>query len=214
MCVNIALQPFNLRGFIGKPQLIRLGITFFDKPCIDFCWVFVLLSFCCAVCCLSSELCRSLGSALKDKCLTDANQGSHSVMSSPDQDGSAVMSATMQHFLLLSPPLLSSLRCHYSHSSASGEKTSAMFPPTCRSITSAQKLTKPSSVALSSSPGPSRLFCSRLTLQRRTLSLVLATVQLSTVWVMSKAYQFLSSWSLNKFLLITQGDLKVGYSFI
>ncbi|XP_039976116.1 coiled-coil domain-containing protein 142 [Xiphias gladius] len=26
---------------------------------------------------------------------------------------------------------------------------------------------------------------------------------------MSKAYQFLSSWSLNKFLLITQGDLKV-----
>ncbi|KAK7138461.1 hypothetical protein R3I94_013933 [Phoxinus phoxinus] len=34
------------------------------------------------------------------------------------------------------------------------------------------------------------------------------TVQASTVWVMSKAFQFLASWSLNKFLLITQGDLK------
>ncbi|XP_067312507.1 uncharacterized protein ccdc142 [Pseudorasbora parva] len=34
------------------------------------------------------------------------------------------------------------------------------------------------------------------------------TVQSSTVWVMSKAYQFLASWSLSKFLLITQGDLK------
>ncbi|XP_034147824.1 uncharacterized protein ccdc142 isoform X2 [Esox lucius] len=36
-----------------------------------------------------------------------------------------------------------------------------------------------------------------------------ASVQTSTFWVMSKAYQFLSSWSLNKFLLITLGDLKV-----
>ncbi|XP_018519992.1 uncharacterized protein ccdc142 isoform X2 [Lates calcarifer] len=49
----------------------------------------------------------------------------------------------------------------------------------------------------------------RPTLHRQTVSLMLATVQLSTVWVMSKAYQFLSSWSLSKFLLITQGDLKV-----
>ncbi|XP_039670208.1 uncharacterized protein ccdc142 isoform X1 [Perca fluviatilis] len=107
-------------------------------------------------------VCRSLGSALKDKCLTDVNQGSHSV--------------TMGHFLLLSPPLLSSLCCHRSNSRASG--STSLFP-------------------------------SRLTLQRQTVSLALATVQLSTVWVMSKAYQFLSSWSLNKFLLITQGDLKV-----
>ena len=38
----------------------------------------------------------------------------------------------------------------------------------------------------------------------------LASVQTSTLWVMGKAYQFLSSWSLNKFLLVTQGDLKVG----
>ncbi|KAL0973951.1 hypothetical protein UPYG_G00213350 [Umbra pygmaea] len=36
-----------------------------------------------------------------------------------------------------------------------------------------------------------------------------ASVHASTFWVMSKAYQFLSSWSLNKFLLITLGDLKV-----
>ncbi|XP_051514765.1 uncharacterized protein ccdc142 isoform X1 [Myxocyprinus asiaticus] len=35
-----------------------------------------------------------------------------------------------------------------------------------------------------------------------------ATVQSSTFWVMSKAYQFLASWSLSKFLLVTQGDLK------
>ncbi|XP_052429718.1 uncharacterized protein ccdc142 [Carassius gibelio] len=35
-----------------------------------------------------------------------------------------------------------------------------------------------------------------------------ATVQSSTVWVMSKAYQFLASWSLTRFLLVTQGDLK------
>uniref|UniRef100_A0A8C1YP76 Coiled-coil domain containing 142 n=1 Tax=Cyprinus carpio TaxID=7962 RepID=A0A8C1YP76_CYPCA len=35
-----------------------------------------------------------------------------------------------------------------------------------------------------------------------------ATVQTSTVWVMSKAYQFLASWTLTKFLLVTQGDLK------
>lgn len=40
--------------------------------------------------------------------------------------------------------------------------------------------------------------------------MVLASVQLSTVWVVSKAFQFLSSWSLHKFLLITQGDLEVG----
>ncbi|XP_026796493.3 uncharacterized protein ccdc142 isoform X2 [Pangasianodon hypophthalmus] len=35
-----------------------------------------------------------------------------------------------------------------------------------------------------------------------------ATVQSSTFWVMSKAYQFLASWSLTKFVLVTQGDLK------
>ncbi|XP_034738715.1 uncharacterized protein ccdc142 isoform X3 [Etheostoma cragini] len=107
-------------------------------------------------------MCKSLGSALKDKCVTDVNQGSNSV--------------TMGHFLLLSPPLLSSLHCHRSNSRASG--SISFFP-------------------------------SHLTLQRRTVSLALATAQLSTVWVVSKAYQFLSSWSLNKFLLITQGDVKV-----
>ncbi|XP_078810050.1 uncharacterized protein ccdc142 isoform X2 [Oryzias latipes] len=46
-------------------------------------------------------------------------------------------------------------------------------------------------------------------LQSRTVSMVLASVQLSTVWVVSKAFQFLSSWSLHKFLLITQGDLEM-----
>ncbi|KAI4887896.1 hypothetical protein NFI96_012472 [Prochilodus magdalenae] len=41
------------------------------------------------------------------------------------------------------------------------------------------------------------------------LSRAVATAQSSTLWVMSKAYQFLASWSLNKFLLVTQGDLKI-----
>lgn len=71
--------------------------------------------------CLSSEVCRSLGSALKDKCLTDLKQGSNSVMPSSEQDGGLMMSVTMEHFLLLFPPLLSSLCCH--HSRASGKKT-------------------------------------------------------------------------------------------
>ncbi|XP_017329236.1 uncharacterized protein ccdc142 isoform X3 [Ictalurus punctatus] len=35
-----------------------------------------------------------------------------------------------------------------------------------------------------------------------------ATVQSATFWVMSKTYQFLASWSLAKFVLVTQGDLK------
>ncbi|KAM7417013.1 hypothetical protein PAMA_016907 [Pampus argenteus] len=112
-------------------------------------------------------VCRSLGSALKDgRCM----------MMSSKQDGSVMISETMEHFLQLSPPLLSSLCCHQSNSRA---------------------------------PGSFGLFLSRLTFQRHTVSLVFATVQLSKAWVMSKAYQFLSSWSLNKFLLITQGDLKV-----
>ncbi|XP_062856392.1 uncharacterized protein ccdc142 [Trichomycterus rosablanca] len=35
-----------------------------------------------------------------------------------------------------------------------------------------------------------------------------ATIQSSTFWVLSKAFQFLASWSVSKFLLVTQGDLK------
>lgn len=42
-----------------------------------------------------------------------------------------------------------------------------------------------------------------------SLSRAVASVRSSTFWVMRKAYQFLSSWSLNKFLLVTLGDLKV-----
>ncbi|XP_030621217.1 uncharacterized protein ccdc142 [Chanos chanos] len=41
-----------------------------------------------------------------------------------------------------------------------------------------------------------------------SLSRSVATIQSSTFWIMSKAYQFLASWSLTKFLLVTQGDLK------
>ncbi|KAL2077109.1 hypothetical protein ACEWY4_026613 [Coilia grayii] len=35
------------------------------------------------------------------------------------------------------------------------------------------------------------------------------TVQVTTFWVTSRAYQFLTSWNIDKFLLITQGDLVV-----
>ncbi|XP_061835609.2 uncharacterized protein ccdc142 isoform X3 [Nerophis lumbriciformis] len=66
-----------------------------------------------------------------------------------------------------------------------------------------------SSVSYCSTPGSFDFFPSWSTFCRRTINLMLATVQLSTVWIMSKAYQFLSSWSLNKFLLITQGDLNM-----
>ncbi|XP_063354577.1 coiled-coil domain-containing protein 142 isoform X2 [Pelmatolapia mariae] len=118
------------------------------------------------------ELCRTLGSTLTDKCLI--NQRSSFVVTSSEKDENVTTSATMERFLLLLPPLLSSLRCHQSHSRATGPFS--LFP---------------------------------CTLQRQTVSLVLASVQLPTVWVMSKAHQFLSSWSLNKFLLITQGDLTV-----
>uniref|UniRef100_A0AAX7VTH4 Coiled-coil protein 142 C-terminal domain-containing protein n=1 Tax=Astatotilapia calliptera TaxID=8154 RepID=A0AAX7VTH4_ASTCA len=118
------------------------------------------------------ELCRTLGSTLTDKCLI--NQRSSFVVTSSEKDENVTTSATMGRFLLLLPPLLSSLRCRQSHSRASGPFS--LFP---------------------------------CTLQRQTVGLVLASVQLPTVWVMSKAHQFLSSWSLNKFLLITQGDLTV-----
>ncbi|XP_032411562.1 uncharacterized protein ccdc142 isoform X1 [Xiphophorus hellerii] len=46
-------------------------------------------------------------------------------------------------------------------------------------------------------------------LQRWTVGLLFASIQISTVWIMSKANQFLSSWSPNKFLLVTQGDLRM-----
>ncbi|XP_054879598.1 uncharacterized protein ccdc142 [Poeciliopsis prolifica] len=46
-------------------------------------------------------------------------------------------------------------------------------------------------------------------LQRWTVGLLFASIQISTVWIMSKAQQFLSSWSPNKFLLVTQGDLRM-----
>ncbi|XP_077434912.1 uncharacterized protein ccdc142 [Vanacampus margaritifer] len=73
------------------------------------------------------------------------------------------------------------------------------------------QLTQPllSSLFCCNAPGSLSFFPTRLVFHRWTVSLTLATVQLSTVWVMSKAYQFLASWTLNKFLLITQGDLKV-----
>ncbi|KAM7388857.1 hypothetical protein PAMP_022867 [Pampus punctatissimus] len=51
----------------------------------------------------------------------------------------------------------------------------------------------------------------RLMLEDFCLCLLVSTahIQWDYAWVMSKAYQSLSSWSLNNFLLITQRDLKV-----
>ncbi|KAM6999957.1 uncharacterized protein ccdc142 [Tautogolabrus adspersus] len=117
------------------------------------------------------EVCRSLGSALKDRCLKGVN---HHLAS--EQNRGVMVSSTMKHFLCLPPPLMSSLSSCQSNSRSSGPLS---LPP------------------------------DRFSLHRHTVSLALATMQLSTVWVMSKSYQFLSSWSLNKFLLVTQGDLKV-----
>ncbi|XP_061692044.1 uncharacterized protein ccdc142 isoform X3 [Syngnathoides biaculeatus] len=73
------------------------------------------------------------------------------------------------------------------------------------------QLTPPllSSLSHCKAPGSLTLFPTGPAFHRWTVSLMLATVQLYTVWVMSKSYQFLSSWTLNRFLLITQGDLKV-----
>ncbi|XP_038132107.1 uncharacterized protein ccdc142 isoform X2 [Cyprinodon tularosa] len=44
-------------------------------------------------------------------------------------------------------------------------------------------------------------------LQRHTAAALLASLQICTVWVESKAQQFLSSWSPERFLLVSQGDL-------
>lgn len=138
-------------------------------------------------------MCRSLSSALKDKCLR--GEGSNV---EPEQQ--VTMSQTMENFLLLSPPLLSVLSCRQSSSWLSGKNTRLRNS----SLSRTNRLTPPPPF-----PGPAGL-PSRWVLQRRAVSLLLASVQLSTVWVVSKAYQFLSSWSPKKFLLITQGDLRVG----
>ncbi|XP_028809440.1 uncharacterized protein ccdc142 isoform X1 [Denticeps clupeoides] len=42
-----------------------------------------------------------------------------------------------------------------------------------------------------------------------TLSRCVVSVQSSTFWIMTKAYQFLSSWALSRFLLVTLRDLVV-----
>ena len=76
---------------------------------------------------LSSVVCRSIGSALKDKCLTGVNQVRDSVIPSSEQDGSVMMSVTMEHLLLLPPPLMSSLCCNHSNSRSSGKMTSTVL---------------------------------------------------------------------------------------
>ncbi|XP_069779836.1 uncharacterized protein ccdc142 isoform X3 [Narcine bancroftii] len=43
----------------------------------------------------------------------------------------------------------------------------------------------------------------------RTLSHCVTTLQTSSNWLMTKGFQFLSSWSMNQFFLLIQGDLKV-----
>uniref|UniRef100_A0A672GZC2 Coiled-coil protein 142 C-terminal domain-containing protein n=1 Tax=Salarias fasciatus TaxID=181472 RepID=A0A672GZC2_SALFA len=120
---------------------------------------FLLLASC-------SVLCSGLGSALRDKCVTER------------QGGAEATSATMELFLRLPPPLQSALSCHQAGPAPCGPAPCGPAP--C---------------------GPA--------LRSRTVGLLLASVQLSSVWVVSKAQQFLSSWSLDKFLLVTQGDLKV-----
>ncbi|XP_025032860.1 coiled-coil domain-containing protein 142 isoform X1 [Python bivittatus] len=58
----------------------------------------------------------------------------------------------------------------------------------------------------SGDPG-NRLLPASLPLQ--LLSLAVATSHASSYWATSKAYQYLASWSLSQFLLVTQGDLQL-----
>ncbi|NXC50565.1 CC142 protein, partial [Penelope pileata] len=46
-------------------------------------------------------------------------------------------------------------------------------------------------------------------LRLQLLGCCLATAQASCSWLMGKAFQYLASWSLQQFLLITQGDLQL-----
>nr|XP_033810766.1 coiled-coil domain-containing protein 142 isoform X2 [Geotrypetes seraphini] len=48
-----------------------------------------------------------------------------------------------------------------------------------------------------------------MSLRLDVLSRCLATVDTTCSWVMTKAYQYLSSWSLKQFLLVTQADLRL-----
>uniref|UniRef100_A0AAQ5Z9H6 Coiled-coil protein 142 C-terminal domain-containing protein n=1 Tax=Amphiprion ocellaris TaxID=80972 RepID=A0AAQ5Z9H6_AMPOC len=196
-CINHSTLQLSFCYSCNRTPLVYVPDLHLDSTFLENChpvlanlsvMLFARLSL---FCFLSVVVCRSLGSSLKDQCL--ANQGTNFVMPTSKQDGSVMNSLTMEHFLLLPPPLLSSLN---------------------QTLPTESDYNTLSFSFSSLSPGPLSLFPSRFTLRRQTVSLVLASVQLSTVWVMSKAYQFLSSWSLNKFLLITQGDLNVSYSFI
>lgn len=69
-------------------------------------------------------------------------------------------------------------------------------------VTAATTTSPPPCLPPGSPPGSP---CLRLQLLGRCL----ATVQASCSWLMGKAFQFLASWSLHQFLLVTQGDLQV-----
>lgn len=69
-------------------------------------------------------------------------------------------------------------------------------------VTAATTTSPPLCLPPGSPPGSP---CLRLQLLGRCL----ATVQASCSWLMGKAFQFLASWSLHQFLLVTQGDLQV-----
>ncbi|XP_029451445.1 coiled-coil domain-containing protein 142 isoform X2 [Rhinatrema bivittatum] len=53
-----------------------------------------------------------------------------------------------------------------------------------------------------------------LSLRLAVLSRCLTTIESTCFWVMTKAYQYLSSWSLNQFLLVTQADLMLFHAEI
>lgn len=150
-------------------------------------------------------MCTSVSSALKDKCLR--SEGSHSA-APPLNPGGVMLSQTMELFLHLPQSLLSLLSCRQSNSCVSGKNLLSLDLTTVFIQTPCKQADTP--LPPLPPPGPAGLLPSRWALQRQTVSLLLASVQMSTVWVVSKAYQFLSSWSPKKFLLISQGDLRVG----
>ncbi|CAL8268896.1 unnamed protein product [Boreogadus saida] len=139
-------------------------------------------------------LCGSLGSALKDKCLPGTTGERPLLMTSQEQNGSLVMTSQAQGGSMVMTSQ------EQGGMTATVKHLLQLSPP----LLSAVRCHLSAEATETGGGGPSsRALC------RATVHLAVAAGQASLLWVMSKSHQFLSSWSLDKFLLITQGDLKV-----
>lgn len=93
----------------------------------------------------STVMCRSLSSALKDKCLR--GEGRNSAAPSARPERRATVSQTMESFLLLAPPLLSVLSCRQPSCWLSGKNTHLWYS----SLSRTNRLTHPPPPLLSRS---------------------------------------------------------------